>query len=124
MGQLDTEALSLAGLTPGELAERYTSDRRSSDPERHFKAAEIAYALAVYWQDSDPRTAGKFARRCQCLMLRMERAQPDGVFDTDETTIGGVTMPSYLHSELVERRLGALLPLPGVPALGDTYHPL
>lgn len=124
MGQLDTQVLSLARLTPGELAERYTLDRRSSDQGRRFKAAEIAYALAVYWQDSDPRMAGVFAKRCQDLMLQMERAQPDGVFDTDETNIGGITMPSYLHSGVIEKRLGALLPSPTVPDIGDTYHPL
>ncbi|MEU2430632.1 MULTISPECIES: hypothetical protein [unclassified Streptomyces] len=73
-----------------------------------WAATETAYALAVRHRDlGDWPTAREWAQQC----LRLLEAFPSETEEqvaTGRTSVGGVQLPTYLHSGVVGERFGTL----------------
>jgi hypothetical protein len=73
-----------------------------------WAATETAYALAVRHRDlGDWPASREWVQRC----LRLLEGFPGETEEeaaTNRTSVGGVPLPTYLHSGVVEKRFGAL----------------
>jgi hypothetical protein len=70
----------------------------------HWAAAETAYVLAVrYRQAWEPSKAGEWARKAIDLLDEFPSNSLDQVA-TRRISVGGVTLPSYLHADVVRER--------------------
>ncbi|MYU04600.1 hypothetical protein GTY81_12025 [Streptomyces sp. SID8366] len=73
-----------------------------------WAAAETAYALAVRHRDLGDRPASReWAQQCLRLLEGFPGETEEQVA-TSRTSVGGVQLPTYLHSGVVEERFGAL----------------
>ena len=82
-------------------------DLKSDDDPR--RAAEVAYVIAVLCRDKDEKErAGSFAQESirlfgLCSTKTMEESAPRYI------TLGGVSLPSFIHGGVVRARLGDCL---------------
>ncbi|MFI8815051.1 MULTISPECIES: hypothetical protein [unclassified Streptomyces] len=73
-----------------------------------WAAAETAYAIAVRHRDLGDRPASReWAQQCLRLLEGFSSETEEQVA-TGRTSVGGVQLPTYLHSGVVEGRFGAL----------------
>ncbi len=95
MSDMTGHAVSLAELEAA-FAHELATDR--------WAAAETAYALAVrYRQAWEPDKAGKWARQAIGLLDEFPADSLEQIA-TRRLSVSGVTLPDYLHADLVRAR--------------------
>ncbi|MET9810608.1 hypothetical protein [Streptomyces halstedii] len=73
-----------------------------------WAATETAYALAVHHRDlGDWPASREWAQQCLRLLEGFPSETEEQVA-TGRTSVGGVSLPTYLHSGVVEERFGNL----------------
>ncbi|MFI8258293.1 hypothetical protein [Streptomyces filamentosus] len=73
-----------------------------------WAATETAYALAVRHRDlGDWPASQEWAQQCLRLLEGFP-SETEGQVATGRTLVGGVQLPTYLHSGVVEERFGTL----------------
>lgn len=76
--------------------------------EDRWAAAETAYALAVRYRESgDQPKSHEWARQC-IEVLKSFPSDTEQQTATIRVTVGGVTLPNYLHADVVKSRFGEL----------------
>jgi hypothetical protein len=76
---------------------------------RKYEAAELAYAIAVRLQaEGRVRMASDYGRTCLALYEELPTSTIEQCTPT-HMKVAGVSLPDYLHEDVVRARLGHLL---------------
>ncbi|KWX02565.1 hypothetical protein LI90_3608 [Carbonactinospora thermoautotrophica] len=73
-----------------------------------WAAAETAYALAARTKGKDPATGAEWARKAIELLEQFPSDTLEQVA-TQRVSVGGVTLPDYLHADVVRERFSDVL---------------
>jgi hypothetical protein len=105
--------MTAAEVFPDELQppldDVITEFERLQSRGRKREAAELAYAIAVRLQaEGRVRAASEYGRTCLALYDELP-TDTIGQCTPTQMNVAGVSLPNYLHEDVVRSRLGHLL---------------